>query len=219
MEENDDEQIIVSDLCRKMQESLGGAEPYSIRYMKSKLCKTLGERVLISYINGKLDVVTFRETADKILDQFFRTPQDTDPHTTKVRIIETAARLMLSDTKSQTTDKNEYPSHDTIASLENSLEFLPESMKIFLQTYFHSNKNTDLKLCSLGHALVQCVRPKSILSPLQIGLAVQLHHMYGSRYLIDHLSSLGFCSGYKEVKRYEQCAATTQLTDIFWRNF
>ena len=34
---------------------------------------------------------------------------------------------------------------------------------------------------------MQAVRPKAIVAPLQIGLGVQIHRQFGSRFLIDSL--------------------------------
>jgi hypothetical protein len=53
-----------------------------------------------------------------------------------------------------------------------------------------------------------------LIVPLQIGLAVQMHHTFGSMFLIDSLNSCGFSSSYSEVKQYELNAAITQKTDI-----
>lgn len=33
-----------------------------------------------------------------------------------------------------------------------------------------------------------------VVAPLQIGLGIQMHHHFGSRFLIDRLYNLGFCS-------------------------
>ena len=40
----------------------------------------------------------------------------------------------------------------------------------------------------------------------KLGLSVTLHRYFGSRYLIDMLHKLGFCSSYTEVQRFENCA-------------
>ena len=61
---------------------------------------------------------------------------------------------------------------------------------------------------------MQAVRPRAILVPLQIGLAIQVHRQYGSRYLVDVLNKLGFCSSYSEVQKYERSAAFHQGTNI-----
>lgn len=46
-------------------------------------------------------------------------------------------------------------------------------------------------------------KPKSCLSPLQLELAAFVYKKYGSRKLIDVLSSLGFCSSYTEAVHFE----------------
>ena len=53
-----------------------------------------------------------------------------------------------------------------------------------------------------------------MLAPLQLGLAVQMHHHFASRFLVDTLSSHGFCSSYTTVQKYARSAAATQGTDI-----
>ncbi|GFO48677.1 hypothetical protein PoB_007518200 [Plakobranchus ocellatus] len=59
------------------------------------------------------------------------------------------------------------------------------------------------------------MRPNILIPPLQIGLGLQLHHLLGSRALTDLLHSLGFNSSYNEVQCFEQCAASSQGTDLF----
>ena len=46
---------------------------------------------------------------------------------------------------------------------------------------------------------MQAARPRKILSPLQIGLAVQMHHHYCSRHFIYTLNKIRFCSSYNKV--------------------
>lgn len=61
---------------------------------------------------------------------------------------------------------------------------------------------------------MQSSRPHVIITPLQLALGVQLNHQYGSRFLLDTLRSLGFCSTYAEVNRFERSAAASQGTEI-----
>jgi len=61
---------------------------------------------------------------------------------------------------------------------------------------------------------MQAARPRVLLAPLQIALAIQMHHHFSSRFLIDSLHKHGFCSPYKEVVRFEQNDAANQGTDI-----
>ena len=75
-------------------------------------------------------------------------------------------------------------------------------MKLFLKTVF-SGKETELKIASIGQAIAQAARPRTLLAPLQVGLAVQMHHHFASKFLTDSLCRHGFCSSYSEVKMFE----------------
>ena len=61
---------------------------------------------------------------------------------------------------------------------------------------------------------MQSVRPRILNTPLQLGLGVQMHRQFGSRFLIDKLNQLGFCSSYSEIQMYERSAAVNLGTDI-----
>ena len=75
-------------------------------------------------------------------------------------------------------------------------------------------KDTRQKRASIGQAIIQGTRPRTVLAPLQIGLAVQMHHHFRSRFLIDNLFALGFSSSFSEVQRFEENAATTAAPDV-----
>ena len=75
-------------------------------------------------------------------------------------------------------------------------------------------KDTSRKVAGIGQAVVQAVRPRAVIAPLQIGLAVQMHHMYRSRFLIDSLSTMGFSSSYVEVQRFELNSACSRAPDL-----
>ena len=57
---------------------------------------------------------------------------------------------------------------------------------------------------------MQAVRPPGFLPPLQVGLGVHVHHVIGSRKLVDILNSLVFACSYTEVQHYERSAASEQ---------
>ena len=66
-----------------------------------------------------------------------------------------------------------------------------------------------MKISAIGQALIQAARPRTVLTPLQLGLAVQMHHHFQSKYLIESLHALGFSASYKEVLQFERNAAMT----------
>ena len=73
-----------------------------------------------------------------------------------------------------------------------------------------AGKDVDVKLAPIGQAIMQAARPKVLMEPLEIGLGVQMHHHFQSKFLIESLNSHGFCCSYDEVKRYERCASMTE---------
>ena len=46
-----------------------------------------------------------------------------------------------------------------------------------------SGVEAEKKTASIGQAVVQAVHPRAIMAPLQIGLTVQLHQHFRSKYL------------------------------------
>lgn len=100
-----------------------------------------------------------------------------------------------------------------MSSIEQNLEFIPEQLRLFLSILF-VGKDVDLQLASVGQVIIQATRPRVILAPLQLGLGVQLHHQFASRFLIDSLHAHGFCYSYSTVQKYERSATATQGTDI-----
>ena len=100
-----------------------------------------------------------------------------------------------------------------MSDVEEALKFIPDLLKSFLELLF-VGKDIKLKLASVEQAIVQAVRPRVILAPLQLGLGVQMHHHFSSKFLIDSLNSHGFCASYKTVQKYERSAAVAQGTEI-----
>ena len=61
--------------------------------------KTLDSDIVITSIHGKGSVVTIRMAAEKILDRFWKQRKENETSTENVRIIHTAAKLILADVK------------------------------------------------------------------------------------------------------------------------
>jgi hypothetical protein len=219
IQENDDEQITLSDLRQKMCECLAvrgcNKEPYTEKYLRQKLEDYFGDSIIVTCIRGKANVVTFRSTAEKIVRQFSQEKNvNRESEEEKLRIIKTAAKLLLADIKSMDTSRDEYPSRSDMENTQKNLEYILASLQLFLTTLLSNKKDNAVKMASLGQALIQAARPKVVLTPWQLGLAVELHHLYASKYLIRHLNRLGFCCTYDEVKRFLQNAALTQGVEL-----
>ena len=129
-----------------------------------------------------------------------------------MRLIEAAAKLIKSDIKSIEPSKDSYPTAEEM-NAEKAVEFLPESLCTLLRVLF-PGANSGIKVASLGQAVIQATRPRVLLCPLQLGLGVQLHHHFSSRFLIDSLNNHGFCCSYSEVQLFERSASVCMGTDI-----
>ena len=110
-EENDDEQITVSDLVEKMKEYLSDteSEAYGRLHMKTKLLEYFRDKIIITDINGKPNVVNFRTTATAILQEFHEHQDDVHIKEQQMNIIKTAAKLIKNDLKSIATSSDSYP--------------------------------------------------------------------------------------------------------------
>lgn len=160
-----------------------GDEAYTNKYMKAKLQEHFGDKIIIATIKNVANVVTFQQTASSLIHEFYCQPRNDDEDETK-RIIETAARLIKSDIKNIYVSGDVYPTSAKMSTIEETLNFVPDLLQIFLRTLF-VGKSVNLKLASVGQAIVQAVRPRVILAPLQLGLGVEMHHHFASKFLID----------------------------------
>lgn len=64
------------------------------------------------------------------------------------------------------------------------------------------NNRLQKKIKSLCHAIVHAAKPTAI-SPLMLGVGSLLYRKYGSKQLINILSSLGFCCSYYDAQLLE----------------
>ena len=113
------------------------------------------------------------------------------------RIVETTAKIIKNAIKELDSNNNSYPSPDGLESSRKSVEYLPKSLSMFLNNLF-VGKEKYVPLASIGQAIIQQVRVKVLIVPLQLGLAIQMHQHFRSRFLIDSLKKHAFCVSYIE---------------------
>jgi hypothetical protein len=211
VENNPDDQITINHLVSMMQDMCGD-QAYTPKFMTKKLKDHFQENVVIFEKRGTSGVVTLRQAVPSILKDFYQRPKQ-NSEDEKIAIIKTAAKLIKSELMSLEDDKDFYPSSEQISSLNDNLAYLPEGLSTFLDNLIGDSRSS-LKISSVGQAIMKATRQRSFIPPLQLGLAVQVHHCFGSRSLIDTLFSLGFCLSYDEVKRYESSLALDQGISI-----
>ena len=106
-----------------------------------------------------------------------------------------------------------YPSMQEISCLEHIVSFLPESLKLLLELMFLEH-DKEPKVVSIDQAIMQAGRPRVLIAPMQLGVGVQMHHHFDSRFLISSLSQHGFCCSYSEGQRYETNAFSCKGLEI-----
>jgi len=92
-----------------------------------------------------------------------------------------------------------YPSSVQFQDTQHARNWIQKLLNSFLDDLVCS----DVKKAALGHSIVQAVRPKTVTSPLLLGLTVSLDHVFGG-WLINLLSRLGFFLLYDELIRFQQ---------------
>ena len=194
----EDEMVTVSDLQNIMENSL------TTRWIQSRLQADFPD-LMIANILGRENVITFRTTARKLLSDF-SLKNKTDTGSEKISLIQTAARMIKEEIKAKEFDSTMYP---TFCKEELSTSYLTPLLDLFLKELITSNGNLT-KRAAIGQSIMQCCRPRSLLCPIQVGLGVQMHSMFGSRMLIDLLHKLGYSVSYTEILQFQASAAFHQ---------
>ena len=110
LEENDEEQLTISDLVAKMGEYLQDSKStaYGNQYLKEKLISRYGNSIFVTEgRSGVKNSVTFREKTCNILREYYNSPWEGDKEAQKRAIIQTAAKLIKSDIKTTVTPMGE----------------------------------------------------------------------------------------------------------------
>ncbi|CAC5419298.1 unnamed protein product [Mytilus coruscus] len=180
--------------------------------MKKKILDYFGKSVLFTEEEGKPSILTFQDNISSILHTFYNCRGKENKEEEKKSIISTAAQLIKEDIKLITSKDIHYLSAEEMESETSNADYIPRSLRIFLNSLF-SEADCITKISAIGHAIIQATRPRSVIAPLQIGLGIQMHHHFGSCFLVDTLYNLGFCSSYSEVQKFEMNTAASRSTE------
>ena len=174
LEDNDEEQMVLDDIIFKMEEFLKESESsaYNRRHMKRKLLEHYGENIIITDDKGKPDVVvTLRESANNILRSYYQKTKLCDIKLQKIHLMEAAAKIIRSDVKSiEPSAVHEYPSLNDL-TIDAALNFIPSSLKLLLSKLF-VGKDPSVKIAAVGQTIMQGIRPRALICPLQMGLSI-----------------------------------------------
>ena len=84
---------------------------------------------------------------------------------------------------------------EAIHIIDTAAKLIKDNLRITLQ----KNYSTETYPTAVKAAM-----PRSVLPPMLFWLAVELDHIFGSRWLLTQLNKLGFTESYSEVNRFKQ---------------
>jgi len=129
-------------------------------------------------------------------------------------ILHAAACILRRQISDITISDDEYPAPEEVSIL-NSDAKLPSSLKTFMlddSAFESANDSTSVPIGKLRKclSLAECSVSvsKNKFTSFLLGLALQVHHIYGYKNLIEILHSHGLCASYHEVRHY-----LTSVTD------
>ncbi len=175
-------------------------EVYCAKTLKQKLIAKYQDHVFFAESTGRKNIVCFRDMANYIVRESYSSEKNMTAAEQIHSIITTAAKLIKAHIFEKSYDNSLYPTKDDMSNYELGKEWVPPSLQLFL----HELLKSPLKQLSIGQCIVYALRPRSVIPPIPLGLAVELEHVFASKWLLGELNQLGFSVSYDEVKRYKQ---------------
>lgn len=124
-----------------------------------------------------------------------------------------AALLVRNSIRLTPFSQDEYPAMGTAENLSEPQPPTPDILQRLVKGIISPSSAggaVGKRRCStIVQAIMSACRPRSYTSPLLLALGVFIHKNFGSRELLEMLSSLGVSATYKEVTRY----VNSQLRD------
>ena len=115
-------------------------------------------------------------------------------------LLKPAAKLIKNSIRKTIFDTEFYPAENQIKDKRAMSEWVPDLLLTFLKKMICDEN----KQIALGHCIVQASRPKSVLSPILLGVGISIDHKVGGTGILQFLSRLGLSVTPDEVVRYKQ---------------
>ena len=186
--------------------SLQEEHVYSVKHLKRKLLDRYGDHIYFATSRGRKDVVCFRDMCSFIVNDKWYADKSATVEDKSLKIVRTAAKLISAQIRETEADTDIYPTASEM--VDDNSDVTPPLLRAFLSTLVSSK----LKQMTIGQCVVQAARPRSVIAPLLLGLALDLDLQHGSESLITKLArfGFGFCASYDETVRYKQSVVVAQ---------
>ena len=145
--ENERDLYSISELYEQMISlAPSNSENYEVypshQYLKKKLQENYYEAIFFVEINGKSDVLCFCDTAGDIIRKYWGERKNNTDDSKSFVIA--AAKILISELRSKTDfDVIHYPNSNDIADVENNKLWLPELLRVFMETLIKDPLNVS----------------------------------------------------------------------------
>ena len=198
----------LTELHSKMTEFSDGSGVYTVKRLKQKLQEHYQEHIFFANVEGRENVVCFRNMAKYIINEKWHSSR-TSMEDEAEWIVTTAAKIIRDQIREKKYDCKSYPTNEDITSVGQDSQWIPHHLETFLKI----NVLSEVKQNSIGHAIVQSSRPRSVIVPTLFGVGIEMEHVFGSKWLINELLRLGFSISYDEVVRYKQSVIRSETLE------
>ena len=193
-----------------------------VKTVKKKLQQKFGEDIFIIDQRNRECIICFRNIGYKLLADRWYEEKETNPRQEKLPVLREAAAIIRADIRSTVYETEYYPPSDDF--MKNARDDVPASLQCLLSEIITKDKRGceemwQKKCISIAHAIITAVRPRSFLSPLQIGVGTYLYKKFESRNLINILSALGFSASYFEIQNFERANISRPQSNVLENSF
>ena len=211
LEDYDDDLHTVVELQEQMRQRVSDPETvYSVKHLKRLLEQRYGNALVFASVSGRKDVICFKDMVSRILSDKWYADRQKDAGKESERIIEAAAKLLRASIMEVDYDNETYPLNSVMRDRAIAKQWLPPLLQKFLQRLIKD----EIKQIALGHSIVQCCRPRSVISPVLFGIGVSVDLVEGAQWLVKDLSRLGFSLSIDEVTRFKQSVVQSDGNDL-----
>ena len=140
----------VKELNEKMIDLADFPTVYTTKWLKRKIIEKYDQHVFFAEMKGRSDMICLKNFADLIVNNAWYEMREKDLKKESESIINTAAKLILSDIRSINLESDIYPLENEIADINICESLLPESLRKFLEVF---TKNR-LKRVAIGQVLL-----------------------------------------------------------------
>lgn len=209
------------------------AAKYASWKLKEKLLKHYKDKLVFVERPGKSDLVcstnlpiglAMREAA--LLKENETKESDTvnlecHPTMTETNILHMAAGVLRKTMAEVKQDAGFYKSSEDL-SFRSCQDYVPSILYDFVNWCVDKNAHTTAQTCDEPSSkenlcviaicqdiIAQC---RQMHTPITLGLAIMLHHEFGSKALINELHAMGHCVSYNEVRQFLTSVAADQIT-------